>query len=162
MKAAAFLRRLPVVGSILPTVSIPPCSGTTGECSADSITRARGQKKVSCSAIAIGGGIEWRRPFLTVEADGWANTGTLHRGGASLNAEWIPTDELNFSVNAELFSMDTPLRALIHGITANKLGFGMGYDWHESTGLAVSMSALDFSDGNRRAHGWSSVRAEGL
>ena len=83
-----------------------------------------------------GGGIEWRRPFLTVEADGWVNTGTLHRGGASFNAEWIPTDHLNFAAKAELFSMDTPLRGVLHGVTANLVGVSMGYDWHESTGLA--------------------------
>lgn len=100
-----------------------------------------------------GGGIEWRQPFLTVEADGWYNTGTLHRGGASLNADWIPTDHWNFSVNAELFSFDTPLRAMQHGITANEVGFGAGYDWHESTGWAANVGWLPFSDDNRRLTG---------
>jgi biofilm PGA synthesis protein PgaA len=100
-----------------------------------------------------GGGIEWRRPFLTVEADGWDSAGTLHRGAASLSAAWIPTDNWNFSVNAELFSMDTPLRAVIHDITANEVGVGAGYDWHESTGWAASARWLPFSDGNRRLTG---------
>ena len=45
------------------------------------------------------------------------------------------------------------LRALVYDITANTLGFSAGDDWHESTGLAANVSALDFSDGNRRGAG---------
>jgi biofilm PGA synthesis protein PgaA len=100
-----------------------------------------------------GGGIEWRMPFFTIEADGWANTGTLHRGSAGLTATWIPTDHLNFGLNAELFTTDAPLRALYYGITANKVEASAGYDWHESTGLAVDFRAINFSDGNRRRTG---------
>jgi biofilm PGA synthesis protein PgaA len=100
-----------------------------------------------------GGGIEWRRPFLTLEGDGWYNTGTINRGGADLKADWIPTDNWNFSGNAELFSFDTPLRAVEHGITANEVGVGAGYNWHESTGWAASLQWLPFSDGNRRVAG---------
>jgi biofilm PGA synthesis protein PgaA len=100
-----------------------------------------------------GGGIEWRRPFLTVEADGLANTGTLQRGGAILNAAWAPTDHWNFSMTAELFSMGTPLRAVKQGITANEVRFSAGYDWHESTGWAANVGWLPFSDGNRRLTG---------
>jgi biofilm PGA synthesis protein PgaA len=73
-----------------------------------------------------GGGIEWRMPFFTVEADAWANTGTLHRGGASLTAEWIPTDHWKFGLLAELFTTDFPLRALYYGITANKVEVSAG------------------------------------
>jgi biofilm PGA synthesis protein PgaA len=101
----------------------------------------------------IGGGIEWRIPAFTLEATGWDNTGTLHRGGARISAGWTPTDHLNFEANAELYSMDTPLRAVIHGITANSAGFGVGYDWHESTGLGANVNAMDFSDGNHRLSG---------
>jgi biofilm PGA synthesis protein PgaA len=100
-----------------------------------------------------GGGIEWRRPFLTIEADGWANTGVVHRGGASLSAQWVPTDHWNFGLQAELFSTDAPLRALYYGITANKLAISAGYDWHESTGWAAIFRQLNFSDGNRRSSG---------
>jgi biofilm PGA synthesis protein PgaA len=101
----------------------------------------------------IGGGFEWRIPSVTVEATGWGNTGTLHRGGARLAAGWTPTDHWNFEADTELYSMETPLRAVLHGITANSVGGGAGYDWHESTGLSVSFHAYDFSDGNRRLNG---------
>ena len=101
----------------------------------------------------IGGGFEWRIPSVTVEATGWGNTGTLHRGGARLAAGWTPTDHWNFEADTELYSMETPLRAVLHGITANSVGGGAGYDWHESTGLSVGLHAYDFSDGNRRLAG---------
>ncbi len=101
----------------------------------------------------IGGGIELRIPAFTLEATGWDNTGTLHRGGARISAAWTPADHLNFDADAELYSMDTPLRAVIHGTTANSVGFGLGYDWHESTGWGANVHAMDFSDGNHRFSG---------
>jgi biofilm PGA synthesis protein PgaA len=97
-----------------------------------------------------GGGFEWRLPSLTVEAMGWDNWGALHRGGARLAVGWTPTDHWNFGADAQLFTVDEPLRALLYGITANSLGFSAGYDWNESNGWGASVEGVHFSDGNRR------------
>jgi poly-beta-1,6 N-acetyl-D-glucosamine export porin PgaA len=98
----------------------------------------------------IGGGIEWRIPSLMIEGTGWENVGTLHRSGAQLATRWTPTDHWNFTGDVQLFSSDTPLRAVMHGITANSAGGTAGYDWHESTGWIGDLHAFNFSDGNHR------------
>jgi len=100
-----------------------------------------------------GGGVELRLPSLTVEATGWSNTGTLHRGGAQLTLNWSLTDRWNVGVDAQLFSTAVPLRALAYGITGNSMGFSAGYDWHESRGWAANAQLANFSDGNRRRAG---------
>jgi biofilm PGA synthesis protein PgaA len=97
-----------------------------------------------------GGGLEWRLPALTVEATAWADRGTLHRGSARLETSWSPTDHWNFSAGAQLFSTETPLRALLYGTTANSIDIGGGYDWNESTGLGGGVHMVNFSDSNRR------------
>ncbi len=100
-----------------------------------------------------GGGIEWRLPSWTVEATGWSNTGTLHRGGAQLEINWKLNDRWNVSANGQLFSTEVPLRALLYGVTGNSASFGAGYDWNESRGWAANATLANFSDGNRRRAG---------
>ncbi|HEY7292806.1 MAG TPA: poly-beta-1,6 N-acetyl-D-glucosamine export porin PgaA [Vicinamibacterales bacterium] len=101
----------------------------------------------------IGGGLEWRIPNLTVEATGWGNTGGLNRGSAAVVASWSPTDHWTFGADAELYSVETPLRAVLNGITGNSARVSAGYDWHESTGWAANVGVVDFSDGNQRVSG---------
>jgi hypothetical protein len=101
----------------------------------------------------VGCGLEWRLPSLTFEATGWDNLGTLHRGGAHLAVTWTPTDHWSFAADAQLFTTDMPLRALLYGITANSLVFGAGYEWHESRGWGGNVQVVDFSDGNHRLAG---------
>jgi len=100
-----------------------------------------------------GGGLEWRIPTFTMEATGWANTGTLQRGSARVEAGWTVSDHWNLGTDVELYSIDTPLRAVLNGITANSVGVNAGYDWHESTGWAANGRAMEFSDGNHRLSG---------
>jgi poly-beta-1,6 N-acetyl-D-glucosamine export porin PgaA len=97
-----------------------------------------------------GGGFEWRLPSVTVEAMGWDNLGTLHRGGGRLAVGWTPTDHWSFAADAQLFTVEEPLRALLYGITANSASISAGYDWNESTGLGGSLLGVNFSDGNQR------------
>jgi biofilm PGA synthesis protein PgaA len=101
----------------------------------------------------IGGGLEWRIPNFTMEATGWSNTGGLNRGSASVVANWSPTDHWNLGGSAELYSAETPLRAVLNGITGDSVRLSAGYDWQESTGLAANVGVMDFSDGNHRVSG---------
>ena len=105
------------------------------------------------SRYRAGGGVELRLPSLTVEATGWSNTGTLHRGGAQLTINWKLTDRWNIGADGQLFSTEVPLRALLYGITGNSASFSTGYDWNESRGWAASTTLVNFSDGNRHRGG---------
>jgi biofilm PGA synthesis protein PgaA len=55
-----------------------------------------------------------------------------------------------------MFSKDTPLRALLYGITANSGEISIGYDWSESTAMNLTVRMLDFSDGNQREEAYLS------
>jgi len=98
----------------------------------------------------LGAGVEARWPDVTVEAMGWANRSVLDRAGASLQARWEPSDQWSFEGRAEHLAADTPLRAMVYGITANSAGASASYTWNEERNASVNVRALDFSDGNHR------------
>ena len=98
-----------------------------------------------------GAGVEFALPDLTVEAIGWNNEGDISQLGGSLSVAWVPTDHWRFDLGAEYFAGDTPMRAVLNGITANSASAGATYSWNESQSLALGVSGYDFSDGNRRA-----------
>ena len=97
-----------------------------------------------------GAGFELALPDFTLEAIGWNNSGNISKGGASLATVWMPTDHWRFDAGAEYFAGDTPMCAVLNGITANSATFGVTYAWHESRSLALGVSGYDFTDGNRR------------
>lgn len=103
--------------------------------------------------IRYGVGADARWSDVTVEAIAWDNTGTLSRGGGTLAASWETSDHLSFSANAELYSIDTPLRATFYGITASGGGARTRYAWSDSMSLAGGVRVLTFTDGNLRVEG---------
>jgi biofilm PGA synthesis protein PgaA len=50
----------------------------------------------------------------------------------------------------ERYSWETPLRAVLHGITSDGGGVGLGAGWNESRSAWVGVRAHRFSDGNER------------
>jgi Flp pilus assembly protein TadD len=97
-----------------------------------------------------GAGLEWRLPDFTVEGIFWYNEGSLQRPGGSVAARWAPTDHWTFRGAGEIFAADTPLRAVINGVTADRLGGSMQYTWDDSRSLALGVQWYDFSDANQR------------
>lgn len=97
-----------------------------------------------------GVGFDLRLPDFALEAMFWYNNGSLSQPGGSLAASWSPTDHWTFRGEAEIFAADTPLRAVLSGITANMAGGGIQYDWNESRSLALGAQWYGFSDGNDR------------
>ena len=97
-----------------------------------------------------GGGIDWRIPDFTASANVAQSFGTLPRTGAGASVDWVATDEIRLALAGELYSWETPLRALLYGITANEVGAKATYRWHESRSLALSLAYMPFSDGNQR------------
>lgn len=96
----------------------------------------------------VGAQAEW--PDFTLEAIAWNNTGTLSRAGATLSGTWEPTDQWSFSGTGELYSSETPLRAVLHEITANSASFRTTYSKNELFSISGGVGFLPFSDGNNR------------
>ena len=102
-----------------------------------------------------GGGLEYRAswPWLTATVYPTASWGTLNKAGGAATVDWWVTDQIELSASAELFSIDTPLRALLFGITADEYAAKATYRWHESRSVAASFAYLPFTDGNQRFTG---------
>jgi len=71
--------------------------------------------------------------------------------GGQLALAWIPDDHLRLSAQAQIFSRDTPLRALAHNITADSFTMRASYRVSELESYSLATEFLTFSDGNFRA-----------
>jgi biofilm PGA synthesis protein PgaA len=97
-----------------------------------------------------GVGGEWRGADATIEASAWANGGDVSRAGMAGAASWSPNDLWALTADYETCSWETPLRATLHGITADGGGVGIGWAAHESRSAWLGLRAHRFSDGNER------------
>jgi biofilm PGA synthesis protein PgaA len=107
-------------------------------------------------------GIEYRGGDLvasleaTINAYGPSAHGTLEsgpgdgRGGLDAQVTWSLNDNWSLGGGAELFALDTPLRALGNGITANSATANAVYRESESREFVLTGETMDFSDGNLR------------
>jgi biofilm PGA synthesis protein PgaA len=101
----------------------------------------------------VGAGVEWRIPELTATLYPTQSWGTLPRPGGVATVDWLVTDQVRLSFAGELYSWDTPLRALLFGITADEYAAKATYRWHESRSISGSFAYLPFTDGNQRFTG---------
>jgi biofilm PGA synthesis protein PgaA len=104
-----------------------------------------------------GAGVELRLPDVTATAYGTYSAGELEKPGGGFTLDWSPNDRLTVGVGGEIFSINTPLRALFTNTTANEIGGHVSYRWHESREITVSAAYLDFSDGNEQKNGGLNV-----
>ena len=72
-----------------------------------------------------------------------------HAGGRAAIA-WTPLDEWRFSGAMQIFSSDTPLRALKHDITANSWMARAAYSPSDTQSYSLAAELVSFSDGNDR------------
>jgi biofilm PGA synthesis protein PgaA len=98
-------------------------------------------------------GIEWRTQDWTATLAPSQSTGTLSKAGGAATLDWLPTDEWHLGFAGERFSWDTPLRALLHGITADEYATKAVYRWDESSKISANFAYLPFTDGNDRFTG---------
>ncbi len=101
----------------------------------------------------VSAGFQWHIPSLTASLYPSLSSGTLSRAGGGGTVDWSVTDEVRLAFAGELYSWDTPLRAVLNGITSNEYATKASYRWHESRSLAASFAYQPFSDGNRRFAG---------
>ena len=101
-------------------------------------------------AIVSDAGAEWRGPDAALEASAWSNGGDVSRSGVAASGSWSPNDMWTLGADYERYSWDTPLRAILHGITSDGGGVGIGAAWNESRSAWVGLREYRFSDGNLR------------
>ena len=105
-------------------------------------------------------GVEYRDPDLLATLEGSFNTyrqqdpflGSVgeEKLGARASATWSINDYWQLGGTGELFSHDTPLRALRSGVTADSGTVDLTYRESESRELRLVAEAMPFSDGNFR------------
>jgi biofilm PGA synthesis protein PgaA len=98
----------------------------------------------------LSAGLAWRSPDLTATLYPSQSWGTLARTGGGATMEWTPTDQIRLDFAGELYSWDTPLRALFHGITADEYATKATYRWDESRSVSGNFAYMPFTDGNQR------------
>jgi biofilm PGA synthesis protein PgaA len=97
-----------------------------------------------------GAGIEYRHRKLYGTAELTWNASGGEKIGTRLAATWFPDDVWSVPVELEVFSRDTPLRALKHGIHADAAGVGVAYRRDELQRWYTNVQFMDFSDDNFR------------
>lgn len=100
-----------------------------------------------------GVGVEYRIPYLTATIYPTQSWGTLPRTGGGATLDWLVTDQIRLSFSGELYSWDTPLRALLFGITADEYAARATYRWDEQRSVSASFAYMPFTDGNQRFAG---------
>lgn len=110
----------------------------------------------------VGLGLEGRWPDLTLEAFGWNNSNALSASGSSLQVRWEPSDLWSLQASSERVAADTPLRALVYGISANLLALSGAYRWDETRAADLELRSLAFSDGNQRQQASASLTQQVL
>lgn len=99
----------------------------------------------------VSGGLSLELPDFTGIFSVHQDLGSLSRTGVAASVDWTPTDNWNLGATADRYAADTPLRALLNGITANEVTTRTTYTWNEARSLSVGAGFMSFSDGNRRA-----------
>jgi biofilm PGA synthesis protein PgaA len=95
-------------------------------------------------------GVEWLSRDLDASLYASDNWGTLRKPGGGATLDWSPIDQLRIDVAGELYSWETPLRAVLHGIMADQVSARVTWRWDESRSVSAGFAYLPFTDGNRR------------
>jgi biofilm PGA synthesis protein PgaA len=95
-------------------------------------------------------GLSLSQPDWSGEASVHQDFGTLARLGAGGSVSWTPNDHVSLSASGDYISIETPLRALLYGITANSVGASASYSWNESRRFSLTGTWMPFTDGNQR------------
>jgi biofilm PGA synthesis protein PgaA len=95
-------------------------------------------------------GVEYASPGLEAALSTGFNDSESGHAGLWLDGVWHLDDYWSFPFNAEIYSHDTPLRAIRNGVRANALSFGLTYRAHESRSINFNAQIMDFNDSNFR------------
>jgi biofilm PGA synthesis protein PgaA len=98
----------------------------------------------------IGGGVEFRSPSMTAEAELSQGLDGGSKTGAAGALAFTPDDHWTFRLAGETSSNRTPLQANLAGIDARRGEGEIAWRAHESRSASVSYALMDFTDGNQR------------
>lgn len=98
-----------------------------------------------------GAGMELRLEDVRLTAYGTYSTGELEDPGGGFTLDWAIDDYFSVALAGEIFTIETPLRALIADTKANQVSARATYRWHESREVSLFGGYLDFDDGNEQA-----------
>jgi biofilm PGA synthesis protein PgaA len=95
-------------------------------------------------------GVQYRGPQLVGLIELNYNNATRSQVGARANVTYNPDDHWFIDAGFELFSRDTPPRALRNDIKSNAANLGVAYRRSESLVARLNLRGVDYSDGNKR------------
>jgi biofilm PGA synthesis protein PgaA len=98
----------------------------------------------------LSGGVLMRTADVTASLYGSQSWGALAKPGVGATLDWLANDQVRLGAAAERYSWETPLRAILHGITADSVSAKATYRWSESREVSGGLTYMPFSDGNRR------------
>jgi biofilm PGA synthesis protein PgaA len=107
----------------------------------------------TASRHRAGGGFAYQGSDLAATLYGTSSWGTFAGSGAGFSLDWQASDQLAFGVAGETYSRQTPLRALLYGITADSLGASFKWRRNEATSVSLATDWLSYSDGNNSFSG---------
>lgn len=112
-------------------------------------TEPNDEGKITYNRASIGA--EYRGHGVTASLTPTYNTYKGNgRAGGRADASYSRNDNWSHGGSAEIFSRDTPLRALNSGVRANNVEVNTTYQKNESQQVTVGAGYMAFSDGNRR------------
>jgi biofilm PGA synthesis protein PgaA len=103
---------------------------------------------VGWSRVSVG--VTWRDPDVRMSLYASPAWGSFGKTGAGGTLDWSASDQVRLAFAAERYSWETPLRAVLHGISADSLSASATYRWSESRSLSGTVAYMPFSDGNQR------------
>ena len=95
-------------------------------------------------------GLEYTARDFAASAEVTQDSAPRWLTGARVSLAWVPYDAWRISGFAQLYSSDTPLRALKHDITANSWGARLSYGPSDMQSYNLLTELVTFSDHNAR------------
>ncbi|HUC67350.1 MAG TPA: poly-beta-1,6 N-acetyl-D-glucosamine export porin PgaA [Stellaceae bacterium] len=99
-----------------------------------------------------GTGVEYAGPLFDASAEARATQDGTDHGGGKLALAWRGDDQWRLGAAGEIFSTDTPLRALKNGISADSATLTADWRESESRDAKAFLEQAPFSDGNERTN----------
>lgn len=96
----------------------------------------------------LSGGVILEGIDVIARAEVSANSGTLEKAGFGVSVDWSIDDSWSLSAEAEGFSSQTPLRALLGGITNNSVAVAARYRASERVETSLRGGWYGYTDGN--------------
>lgn len=96
-----------------------------------------------------GGGLEYLGRDLIASLAASANHSDGDDLGLAFSGTWYRDDHWSFPFSLEMFSADTPLRALRNDVDADAARLGVDYRQSELRSMGLGGQIMDFSDGNQ-------------